>query len=449
LLKALENKLQKLSNSNSFFSILLESEKINFGALVNFAKRNRKKFLFWAKPSEEYVFIAIDKILVLEKNKENLIPQLDILKRELVTEWKNNEINVPLVAGGVKFNDNNSTEWSDFTENDWFVPRYVFLKNGNNYYVVVNSLSEDSSGNIVTEFSKISDFAFSSDSVLGLSFSFPKLKLIKEINKTEWKRGIDFSLDLIKKNTLDKIVISRYVQNSIEGEVNYHLLLASLADNYPFCTIFGFNNGNSFFFGATPETLFRVNKNVIETDALAGSISRGKTIYEDENLSNQLLTSDKNLREHKKVVDFILTNLEKHARTVVYRDTPKIRKLKNIQHLWTPIKAQINKDVNLLSILYDLHPTPAVCGSPKEVAFEKINEIEKFSRGLFTGVIGWFNFFNEGDFSVAIRSALIKNNFLYAYAGCGIVEGSNAEEEFVETQLKLKPILNLFTEHEY
>ncbi|MCK7528226.1 MAG: chorismate-binding protein [Ignavibacteriales bacterium] len=91
-----------------------------------------------------------------------------------------------------------------------------------------------------------------------------------------------------------------------------------------------------------------------------------------------------------------------------------------------------------------LFPTPAVCGIPKEQSLKMIEKTEDFDRGLFSGVIGWFNADNYGEFFVTIRSALVKDNKLYAYAGCGIVEGSDPQEEFDESKLKLKPILSLF-----
>ena len=102
------------------------------------------------------------------------------------------------------------------------------------------------------------------------------------------------------------------------------------------------------------------------------------------------------------------------------------------------------KDVELFDILIKLHPTPAICGDPWKIAKDFILQKEPHDRGLYSGNIGWFNFSGSGEFAVAIRSALIKENKLYAYAGCGIVEGSEAKTEFEESEIKLKPILSLF-----
>ncbi len=450
MLEFIEQKITENSNSDFFVSILFEAEKINFNALVNYAKRNKKKSLFWAKPSESYFFFAFDKIHEFSNDRNTLLNEINSIKEIFKSDYSANpDLKIPFVTGGVKFNNGENSVWQDFLFNDWFIPRFVFLKSNEKFFLIVNISPRENAKNVIAEFSAIREIAFNAESGIISTSASQKLEFVSEISAEEWNVKISAALQLIDENTVSKIVISRFIENKLIGNVNYHSLLSRLAENFPFCTIFGFQSKNSFFFGATPETLFSVNHSSLETDALAGSISRGKTIYEDENLANELLTSDKNLREHRKVVEFIITQLEKHAQTIVYRDTPKIRKLRNIQHLWTPIKAQLKENVNLLSLLYDLHPTPAVCGSPKETAFKKIYEIENFERGLFTGVIGWFNFNNIGDFSVAIRSALIKNNSIFSYAGCGIVKGSVAEEEFTETQLKLKPILNLFEDNEY
>ena len=98
----------------------------------------------------------------------------------------------------------------------------------------------------------------------------------------------------------------------------------------------------------------------------------------------------------------------------------------------------------MFKIISSLFPTPAVCGIPKDLSLKMIEKSEDFDRGLFSGAVGWFNADNYGEFFVTIRSALIKEDKLYAYAGCGIVEGSDPKEEYEESILKLKPILSLF-----
>ncbi|MCB9249586.1 MAG: chorismate-binding protein [Ignavibacteriales bacterium] len=156
--------------------------------------------------------------------------------------------------------------------------------------------------------------------------------------------------------------------------------------------------------------------------------------------------SKKNINEQQSVVNFI-TNLIKNISDEIYFDEkPIIRKLPNIQHLWTLIKAKMNKNYKIFDVLLKLHPTPAICGTPWNVAQKYILDVEEHDRGLYSGNIGWFNYNGSGEFAVGIRSALIKDTQLYAYSGCGIVEGSEPQSEFEESEIKLKPILSLFVD---
>ena len=124
-----------------------------------------------------------------------------------------------------------------------------------------------------------------------------------------------------------------------------------------------------------------------------------------------------------------------------------IKKLNNIQHISTSISAKMNSNNTPLNIIKELSPTPAVCGIPKEVSLNLIKKLENYYRGLYSGIIGWFNFNDEGEFAVAIRSALTYGNKLIAFAGSGIVEKSDPDLEYEETELKLKPILSIFNEN--
>jgi menaquinone-specific isochorismate synthase len=449
----LEELSANLNAGKLYKSYIFPINKINSKALIKRAKEKKNKFLYWRKPSEDFAFLAVNSIKELTaKTGELLIEEVNHIKNNLESNISDyGDKRFPLIVGGVKFNEITKSEiWGDFKYHDWFLPRATFILINGDYFLTINLLPREKFDEIKNEIGEILDAAFSlpKDEKTEKGQT-PKIKKNGNHDRVVWEKRITEALRLILNGDLDKIVISRFVNHTLDIAPDYHGILTELSSSFPFCTIFGFNSGESFFFGATPETLFTVHNSELETDALAGSIERGKNIYEDDVLANELLSSDKNLREHKKVVDFLISRLEKHSVTIIYKDTPKIRKLRNIQHLWTPINAKLKKNVNLLSILYDIHPTPAVCGSPQKIAYDKIPDIENFERGLFTGVIGWFNFSDVGDFSVAIRSGLIKGKELNAYAGCGIVNGSDADEEFLETKLKLQPVLSLFEENEY
>ncbi len=261
-----------------------------------------------------------------------------------------------------------------------------------------------------------------------------------------WKDLVNSALKSISEGEFSKVVLSREVNLGLNNKPQVSNLVQNLSEKYPKCYTFAYKKGESVFIGASPEKLAKFSKGWIEIDALAGSAPRGLSEEEDIQLENFLLNSKKNLNEQESVVKFIANLISGISDEVQYDEKPIIRKLPNIQHLWTFITAKLNKNYKLFDVLLKLHPTPAICGSPWDVAQKYILENETHDRGLYSGNIGWFNVHGTGEFAVAIRSALIKNTKLYAYSGCGIVEGSEAESEFEESEIKLKPILSLFVD---
>ncbi len=251
-------------------------------------------------------------------------------------------------------------------------------------------------------------------------------------------------LPRFERGDFEKIVLSRQVAIELSDSPPIYEILNRLSEEYVNTYVFAYKNNTSVFFGASPEKLAKIRDGWIEADALAGSISRGVDEKDDDILANELLTSKKNLAEQRAVVKFIKESFSSFADIDNSGEMPVIKKLPNIQHLWTPIKAKLHADRNIFSILQEIHPTPAICGVPWSAAISSIRDMENHRRGLFAGIIGWFNFENEGEFAVAIRSALLRQKKIYAFAGCGIVEGSDPVKEYEESELKLKPILSLF-----
>ena len=176
------------------------------------------------------------------------------------------------------------------------------------------------------------------------------------------------------------------------------------------------------------------------TDALAGSAPRGKNDFEDQNFGEKLLKSEKEKREHHAVSNFIIECLSA-LELAPKKASLQLLKLSNIQHLWTPIYADILSDLKPLEIIEKLHPTPAVAGVPIDIACQEIQLSENFDRSLYGAPIGWIDFKKNCEFIVGIRSALIKENEACLYAGTGIVVGSNPEQELVEIKLKFKALL--------
>jgi menaquinone-specific isochorismate synthase len=240
-----------------------------------------------------------------------------------------------------------------------------------------------------------------------------------------------------------KIVLARAQDLEADQPLHPLQMLNGLRQRFPDCYAFSFANGRGqSFIGASPERLVRASKGVLETEALAGSIRRGAGASEDAALAAALLASEKDLREHRDVLDDIVARLTPLGLALEYAAKPQLRRLANVQHLDTPVRAVLPEAVRLLDVLAALHPTPAVGGSPREAAVARIRELEGFPRGLYAGALGWLNARGGGEFFVGIRSALVDGAKARVYAGAGIVAGSAPEKEFAETELKFKAMLD-------
>lgn len=259
----------------------------------------------------------------------------------------------------------------------------------------------------------------------------------------DYRVAVDRALERISAGEFTKIVLARVQQLAANQPLHPLRMLNGLRQRFPDCYAFSLANGRGpSFIGASPERLVRVSKGTLETEALAGSTRRGDGASEDAALASALLRSEKELREQREVLDDIVARLAPFGLALEFPPQPQLRRLANVQHLHTPVRAALPENVRLLDVLAALHPTPAVGGSPRAAALARIRELEGFPRGLYAGALGWLDARGGGEFFVGIRSALIAGSTARVYAGAGVVAGSTPEKEFAETELKFKAILD-------
>jgi menaquinone-specific isochorismate synthase len=260
--------------------------------------------------------------------------------------------------------------------------------------------------------------------------------------RDHWREQVGAALERIHENTLEKVVLAQSLRATLERPAVPGDLLERLGESYPDCYRFLFAPaGGGTFFGATPERLVSRHGQTVETEALAGSIGRGDTDEEDENLAERLRTSEKNAHEHELVVESIRRQLSDVA-TDIRTGERAVRRLATVQHLVTPIRAELEGSPHVLELLEALHPTPAVGGLPPEAARRTIRETETFDRGWYAAPVGWFDGEGDGTFAVGIRSGLARDRDVTMFAGAGIVADSDPDREWDELQLKYGPVLD-------
>lgn len=255
----------------------------------------------------------------------------------------------------------------------------------------------------------------------------------------EWQELFKHVKEEILLKRVEKVVISREVKIQSETVVSLESVLRNLIQKNPNSFVFAYFKDGKTFLGATPEILVRKERERIFSYALAGTIARNEH-ESDEKQKTVLLNDPKNRHEHQIVIDYIAKVMKTYSDKVMIGETTTLE-LKNLYHLKTLITAKTKENSSLTDWVSRLHPTPALGGYPVKDALEIIARYEKHERGLYAAPIGIMNEDGDGIFVVGIRSALIDGNTVYAYTGCGIVESSDCEEEYLETINKAKTIL--------
>ena len=271
-----------------------------------------------------------------------------------------------------------------------------------------------------------------------------RILLEERLSVSSFEEAVKTALFEIEKEHYRKIVLAEKRIFENRSGLSGIDILDRLKEQFSACHLFSFSDGSDkVFVGASPEILLDVKNNILTTQAIAGSSSRGKKAVEDAKLGSSLLTSDKNLREHNLVKDSLLRRLGRLGIKAEADAHPRLLVLSNVQHLQTKIEARINRSAHFLEIASELFPTPAVGGQPREKAVPRINALEGFNRGLYSGLLGWFSDTGEGKMVVGIRSAQFSKDRIQIYAGAGIVSGSKPIVEQKEILLKQEAMLGI------
>ncbi len=246
-------------------------------------------------------------------------------------------------------------------------------------------------------------------------------------HQKQWQENVKQICQDIKNNYYQKLVLSRFKQITLDNS-GFHQLTTSITARPSAYTLFWANSESEFFLSYSPETLFKIEQQLLTVDSLAGSAA-----------PNEPLHTDKNLEEHRFVTQFLQQQLEKCCSKIQIQEPEKKVELPYINHLKTTLKGELHCNFNLANLIQDLHPTPAIGGVPKELAQQNIARFENFDRGLYSAPIGYL-LPERIEFLVAIRSVVGKDNKLFSYAGAGIIADSNPQAEWEETKRKLEAI---------
>ncbi|MED4202978.1 isochorismate synthase MenF [Neobacillus mesonae] len=433
--------------------LLSEVYKLDSINPLSFFKIGSERFLgerfFWKDPKGENILIGlgISKQIQSDQATDRFFrvgkEWGDLLEDSLIfNEYVEMGVG-PVLFGGFSFDPNKEkTElWSKYPDSLFYLPKYLLSIINEEAFLTTSIVCMPQDDH--TLFERILDERNELLHSLHQNSQNEQAVLLetKEIAPEQWKQSVN---DVVKELTggpLKKVVLARELRLIFDKQIEAETVLENLYRQQHESFIFAFESNGDCFLGASPERLVKKQENEILSTCLAGSISRGKTVEEDVRLGETLLHDQKNLIEHQYVVEMIKGALEESCEKVIIPDHPQLMKVRDIQHLYTPVIGEARNDTSLLLLVEKLHPTPALGGLPKREAVEKIRQVEVLDRGFYAAPLGWLDYRGNGEFAVALRSGLIQGNEASLFAGCGVVADSKSESEYLETGLKFRPML--------
>lgn len=323
--------------------------------------------------------------------------------------------------------------WTELGASLVAVPRWTYLRDARRALLVLTTdLRDGWAGRLAALDNDLTAIWSALEAHYPLDRS-PSSATLTEVSRERWAQALSSLKRVLDEGRAEKIVAAR--RTEVTARLDYEPVDVLRRLPQAGLTRFFVRRGRTSFLGATPETLFRKSGAKLVTEALAGTIDAAR-----EHAERELQTSIKDRDEHAPVVRAITDRLRALSADVTVAAAPVIRPSASVLHLRTPIEASLPKSVRALDVLEALHPTPAVAGTPTDEALRWIVENEA-PRGWYSGPIGWVDAHDDATFVVALRSGVVVASRAYVFAGGGIVARSEADAEYDEASLKMRPFL--------
>ncbi|KAA3632271.1 MAG: isochorismate synthase [Calditrichaeota bacterium] len=404
-----------------------------------FALQNSKMKLFWSDRTDCFKIAGIEYAEMLQNGSDNKHTELfaQIKKQVESSEY-------PIrYFGGMKFDASTeiSKEWKSFGSSCFILPRFEMSQVDDRFIFSVNFRFPSDGDNLQEILQQLHSLNFDESAV-----NHPENALVKRFDfpdKPQWIKMIEAAVESCSDRIFNKIVLARKTELRFQDKLDISSVFNRLYQNSSNCFHFCFQlSENSAFMGATPERLYFRNIDELKCEAIAGTTKRSLDPDLDVKRGEELLSSDKNIKEHQYVIDSILEAFDNLKIDTSKLDTNNVGlvKLKRIQHLIKRFNCKLNDSISDFDLIDNLHPTAAVGGYPKKDIRTHIYDFENFDRGWYAAPIGWISK-ERAEFAVAIRSGLISNERLNLYSGAGIIADSQPELEWDEIETKISNFL--------
>jgi len=355
----------------------------------------------------------------------------------------------PVAVGGFAFDPHGgrSPHWAGFAPASLTVPEVAIVRAGPVVHLTLASLAapDDTPEELLAVLERrLHELR---DGPLPMLDPAPtgRFQVASAMPPEHFEAAVARAVERIAAGELQKIVLAREVQVHAPRAYDPAAVFGVLREEFPSCFVFCVGRGDATLIAASPELLVRREGHRVSTVALAGSTRRSADPAVDDHLGERLLRDASYREEHAIVARRIERTLRPHAIWVAAAPEPELVRIANIQHLATPIRAQLAAPMEALELAGLMHPTPAVGGEPLHLAAPLIPALEGLDRGWYSGPVGWTDAAGDGEFCVALRCALLRGSVARCYAGNGIVRDSDPASELAETEVKLQALLPLLT----
>jgi len=443
-----ESKLKDSQHELRFFTETVDAGRISplafFEAGDSCYKDER---FYWQNADKTLTLVGIGHATVLTSDAtdnrfEVISESWKNLCAALIKEENDRE---PILFGGFSFDpkSNKGSEWDAFPSAHFVVPAFQLSITNGKTAISINLVTK--SNDAAEQFEKLRE---ERDRLIHIAqveefalLTKPEVVSIEELAKNHYMETVADITERINNGEAEKVVIARAIKLNFKNKVPAVTALHHISNEQQESYHFGLQKDSQLFFGATPERLIEISNGRAYSACVAGSIKRGKSAAEDRKLGNELLEDSKNREEHQYVVNMISQVFQTFCTDIKFSKAPKLMKVRDIQHLLTPVEGKVERGTDIFSMVQALHPTPALGGVPTEISMDLIRSEENMDRGYYAAPIGWTDAAGNGEFAVAIRSALLDGDSAYLYAGGGIVADSEPDKEYDETWVKFRPVI--------
>jgi salicylate biosynthesis isochorismate synthase/menaquinone-specific isochorismate synthase len=354
-----------------------------------------------------------------------------------------------VAVGGFAFADGggDAPHWAGFAPADLIVPAVALARRGGDVRLTVAAVAAPD--DVPEDLAAAMEARISALRLDPLPLLDPspagRYRIASVAPPEHYEAAVARAVERIQAGDFQKIVLAREVAVHAPADHDVAAVYSVLRAAFQSCYVFCVGTGEAAFVAASPELLVRREGMRASTVALAGSTRRSADPAVDDHLAEQLMRSDKDREEQAIVTRRIVRALRPHSVWVTAPDEPAIVKVANIQHLATPIRAQLARPRSAVELAGMLHPTPAVGGEPHAAAVPRIPALEGLDRGWYAGAVGWTDAGEDGEFCVGLRCALLRGREARLYAGVGVVAESDPAAELAETEVKLGALLPILS----